>query len=129
MVSVSDMTADAGHSHVPSSGVIVRLKFRTSVGSGKWVVMVLGSSSSVKSAQCQLFLLISQAIAEVAFMCDDRFPPSLPVSLDTERVIDVPFCTRNCAADILGFFLFAASSFFLTDHICSSRAVVSSFAR
>jgi hypothetical protein len=34
---------------VPSSGVMVRVKLRRSAGSGKWVTMVEGRSSSVKS--------------------------------------------------------------------------------
>lgn len=34
---------------IPSSGVIVKLKLRRSAGSGKWVFIVDGRSSSVKS--------------------------------------------------------------------------------
>jgi hypothetical protein len=33
-----------------------------------------------------------------------------------------PFWTRSCAADILGFFFAAASSFFLTDQSCRADA-------
>jgi hypothetical protein len=35
--------------HIPSSGVIVRVKLRRSAGSGKFVFMVEGRSSSVRS--------------------------------------------------------------------------------
>lgn len=35
--------------HIPSSGVMVRVKLRRSLGSGKLVFMVSGSSSSVRS--------------------------------------------------------------------------------
>lgn len=36
----------------PSSGVIVSVKLSRSAGSGKWVCMVDGRSSSVKSGKC-----------------------------------------------------------------------------
>lgn len=41
---------------IPSSGSMVRVKFRRSSGFGKWVFIVLGSESSVKSgdvSRCQ----------------------------------------------------------------------------
>jgi hypothetical protein len=37
--------------HIPSSGVMVRVKLRRSLGSGKWVFMFDGKSSSVKSSK------------------------------------------------------------------------------
>lgn len=37
------------HTNVPSSGVMVRVKLRRSVGFGKLVTIVEGRSSSVKS--------------------------------------------------------------------------------
>ena len=37
---------------IPSSGVMVSVKLRRSAGSGKWVFMVDGRSSSVKSGMC-----------------------------------------------------------------------------
>ena len=44
-------TRGNGPSIAPSSGVTVRVKLRRSVGSGKWVRMVDGRSSSVKSGK------------------------------------------------------------------------------
>jgi hypothetical protein len=49
-----DVYRDNEHEHetetgIPSSGVMVRVKFRRSAGSGKWVTIVEGRSSSVKS--------------------------------------------------------------------------------
>ena len=38
---------------IPSSGVMVSVKLRTSVGSGKWVFIVSGSSSSVRSGRAE----------------------------------------------------------------------------
>lgn len=47
-----------GNKGIPSSGVIVKMKFNRSTGSGKCIFIVVGSSSSVKSVEtrhaCQL---------------------------------------------------------------------------
>ena len=45
-------TRGGGPPIAPSSGVTVSVKLRRSVGSGKWVRMVDGRSSSVKSEKC-----------------------------------------------------------------------------
>jgi len=44
-------TRGGGPPIIPSSGVTVSVKLRRSVGSGKWVRMVDGRSSSVKSGK------------------------------------------------------------------------------
>lgn len=93
----------------PSSGVIVRVKFRMSSLSAQSICIVSGSSSSVMSA-------VSDEIEGGDDQDDPYHLSSYP-----------PFCTRNWAAEVFGFFLFAASWSFLSDQICvqkSSRARV-----
>jgi hypothetical protein len=46
---VKKQDKDVDFMDMPSSGVIVRVKLRRSAGSGKWVAIVEGRSSSVKS--------------------------------------------------------------------------------
>jgi len=88
---------------IPSSGVMVSVKLRRSAGSGKWVCMVDGRSSSVKSGICM----------RLSF-CQPR--------MESER--DPPFWTRIWAALVFGFFLAAASSVFFMLHICDEVSSV-----
>ena len=81
--------------YLPSSGVMVKVKLRRSVGSGKFVFIVDGRSSSVKSTGNQ----------------------RLGSSTVHETYRYAPFCTRIWAALVFGFFLAAASSFFFILHI------------
>lgn len=80
--------------YAPSSGVMVKVKLRRSAGSGKFVFIVDGRSSSVKSASY-----------DISFLCW------------VHRLRCIPFCTRIWAALVLGFFFAAASSFFFILHI------------
>jgi hypothetical protein len=72
--------------------VIVREKLRRSAGSGKFVFIVDGRSSSVKSGICYIVISYNRQLKEL--------------------LTGLPFCTRICAALVLGFFFAAASSFF-----------------
>ena len=83
--------------NAPSSGVIVSVKFRRSAGSEKCVFIVDGRSNSVRSG------IINQTHVNEENNGFMKF--------------SLPFCTRICAALVLGFFFAAASSFFFIVHI------------
>lgn len=99
LASAKDPEMRRGPPIVPSSGVMVSVKLRRSAGSWKWVCMVDGRSSSVKSGICICMHLS-------------------PCQLGMESECDPPFWTRIWAALVFGFFLAAASSVFFMLHIC-----------
>ena len=89
---------------IPSSGVIVRVKFRRSAGSGKWVTIVEGRSSSVKSCvqrevgtsqysigEFDAYLFVLESVQHSSWAFSSTPPPrSSSCSISYFRVVNPP---------------------------------------
>jgi hypothetical protein len=84
---------------------MVRVKLSTSAGSGKSVFMVFGSSSSVRSGSIE-----KRVVSPGSASARRKKAPDY-----------LPFWTRSCAGEVLGFFFFADSSSFFMLQIYRGR--------